>query len=405
MNSFRYYCPTEFIFGKGVENDVAQYVQKYSKNGVLLHYGGNSAKKSGLLDRIKNALKAAHIRFFELGGVLPNSFDDLVYKGIEMIKESDIDFILAVGGGSVIDSAKAIAVGACYDGDFWDFYERKLEPETCVPLGVVLTLSATGSESSKSSVITKREGMLKRSINTEVIRPKFAIMNPELTMSVPMDHTCYGIVDVLSHVIERYFTSTKDVAFIDRMCESVMIGVMDAAYKLLENPNDYNARAEIMWAGNIAHNDILGLGREQDWASHGIGHELTSLYKDAFHGKTLAIIFPAWMLYVADKSEDNLNRFVQFATRVFDVKLDAFDKRRTAYEGIRRFVKFLKDLHMPVNIDDLGATADDFETIANNMFRGGKSRGSMWVIQKEDVLEILNISLRENLDQKLNSHR
>lgn len=405
MYHFRYHCPTEFVFGKGVENEVAQLVKKYSKEAILLHYGGNSAKKSGLLDRIRHSLDKENIKYFELGGVQPNSYDDIVYKGIETVKANEIDFILAIGGGSVIDSAKAIAVGARYDGDFWDFYDQKLPVENCIAVGAVLTLSATGSESSKASVITKKNTMLKRSISSELIRPKFALMNPELTMTVPPDHTCYGIVDVLSHVIERYFTSTEDVAFIDRMCESVMIGVMDAAYQLLENPNNYTARAEIMWAGNIAHNDLLGLGRDQDWASHGIGHELTSFYPEAYHGKTLAIVFPAWMLYVVEKSEQNLNRFVQFATRVFDVKLDAFDKRRTAYEGIRRFVRFLKDLNMPIHVDELGAKEADFEILAQNMFKSAKSRGSMWKIEKEDVIEILKLSLKGNLETKLYLHR
>ena len=270
MDNFTFYSPTKFAFGKGTESQAGSLVKEFGGSKVLLHFGGGSVVKSGLLDRVKNSLTAAGVSFVELGGVQPNPRDDKVYEGIELCKKEGVDFILAVGGGSAIDSAKAIAMGVCHDGDFWDFYSGKAQAAKAVPVGTVLTIAAAGSEGSGDSVITKIDGMLKRGAGAECIRPKFSILNPELTQTLPAYQTACGITDIMAHVFERYFTNTKNVETTDRLCEAVLLSMINEAPKVIKNPNDYEARANIMWAGMVAHNNIVGVGRSQDWNSHGI---------------------------------------------------------------------------------------------------------------------------------------
>ena len=294
MNNFNFYSPTYFIFGKERENEAGKYVKRFGGTRVLIHFGSGSVQKSGLLDRVKASLLAENIYFTELGGVVPNPRSGLVYKGIEICKSDKIDFVLAVGGGSVIDSAKAIALGAIYDGDFWDYYTGKKQVEKALPVATILTISAAGSEGSTGSVITHENGMLKRAANGDALRPVFSILNPELTCSLPAYQTACGSTDMMAHVMERYFTNTKDVEITDRISEAILLTVIKETPNALANPNDYEARANLMWAGMVAHNDTCGVGRDSDWTTHMMEHELSGLY-DVAHGAGLAVMFPAWM--------------------------------------------------------------------------------------------------------------
>ena len=330
MNNFNFYSPTEFVFGKDRENECGTYVKKFGGSKVLIHYGGNSAKKSGLLDRVKKSLENSGIAYCELGGVQPNPRDGLVYKGIELCRKENIDFILAVGGGSVIDSSKAIAAGVPYDGDFWDFYSGK-RIEKALPVGTVLTIAAAGSEGSGDSVITKEDGMFKRGAGSDALRPKFSVMNPELTQTLPAYQTACGATDIMAHVFERYFTNTTEVEITDRLCEAVLMTMVKETPRVIADPNNYEARANIMWAGMVAHNNIVGVGREQDWNSHGIEHELSALY-DCAHGAGLAVIMPAWMEFVY---KHNIMRFCQMAVRVFGCNMDFENPENTAIAGIK----------------------------------------------------------------------
>ena len=359
MNNFTFYAPTYFAFGKGKEKDVAKYVKRFGGRKVLVHYGGGSVKRSGLYDSVVNALKADNIPFVELGGVKPNPRSGLVYEGIDLCRKEKVDFILALGGGSVIDSGKAIALGVKYDGDFWDFYEGK-EVTDALPVGTVLTIAAAGSEGSTSSVITKEEGMLKRGAGGEALRPVFSILNPEFTCSLPPYQTAAGATDIMVHVTERYFSNTKEVEITDRLCEAVLKTMIKEIPRVIADPNNYDARANIMWAGMVAHNDICGVGREQDWSSHDIEHELSAFY-DVAHGAGLAVITPAWMKYVVKKNRD---KFVQFANRVWGVDIDFEHPEVTAMEGIHRFQSFLKSIGMPTTFKELGAKEEDIKAMA-----------------------------------------
>ena len=291
MENFAYENQTRIVFGKGTEDKVGSLVKEYGSN-VLLHYGGGSIKRTGLYDRVVASLKKEGVNYFELGGVMPNPRLGLVKEGIELVKDNRIDFILAVGGGSTIDSAKAIAIGALYEGDVWDFFTRKERVNKTIPVGVVLTIPAAGSESSTSSVITNEDGWYKRSVGHVMMRPKFAIMNPELTFTLSQYQTACGLADMYAHVLERYFTNTLNVDFTDELCEATLRSIIKHGMVVKEKPTDYAARAEIMWEGNIAHNGLLGVGRVEDWASHGIEHEISAIY-DVAHGAGLAIVFPA----------------------------------------------------------------------------------------------------------------
>lgn len=362
MNNFTFYAPTLFAFGKDKDKEVAKYIKQFGGTKVLIHYGGGSIKRSGLYDTVVNALNEANIPFVELGGVQPNPRDGLVYEGIKLCRKENVDFILAVGGGSTIDSSKAIAAGVKYDGDFWDFYSGKLVEEA-LPIGTILTISAAGSEGSSGSVITKEEGMLKRSTSGDVIRPVFSILNPALTCSLSPYQTAAGATDIMIHVMERYFSNTKEVEITDRLCEGVLQTMLKEAPRVIADPNNYEARANIMWAGMIAHNNICGVGRDQDWSSHDIEHELSAFY-DVTHGAGLAVIAPAWMKYVMPKNQD---KFVQFASRVFGCSIDFEHPEVTAAQGIERFQNFLVSIGMPATLKELGAKEEDIPAMAHHM--------------------------------------
>jgi len=295
MNNFTFYSPTYFVFGKDQENEAGKYVRRFGGNKVLIHYGGGSVVRSGLLDRVKASLQKEGIGFVELGGVKPNPRSGLVYEGIDLCRKEKIDFILAVGGGSTIDSAKAIAAGVVYDGDFWDFYQGKAVTKA-LPIGTILTISAAGSEGSPDTVITHENGMFKRGASGEALRPAFSILNPALTQTLPPYQIACGITDIMAHLFERYFTTTEEVEVTDRMIEGLLLTMIKEAPRVIRDPNNYQAQANIMWAGMMAHNNSCGVGRTQDWASHNIEHELSALY-DCAHGAGLAVVFPAWMTY------------------------------------------------------------------------------------------------------------
>ena len=388
MDNFNFYSPTYFAFGKDRENEVGELINRFGGSKVLIHYGGGSVIKTGLLDRVKTSLTKNNIAFIELGGVKPNPRSGLVYEGIEICKREKVDFLLAVGGGSVIDSAKAIAAGVLYDGDFWDFYCGK-EVEKALPVGTILTIAAAGSEGSNGSVITHENEMLKRSAAGDALRPTFSILNPELTFTVPPYQTACGITDMMAHIMERYFTNTKGVELTDRICEGVLLAIINEAPKVLAKPDDYNARANIMWAGTIAHNDICGVGREQDWATHKMEHELSGLY-DVAHGAGLAVMFPAWMKYVM---QHDVMRFAQFAVRIWGCEMDFQHPENTAKKGIEKLEQFLVSIGMPIRFAQLGAKAEDIPTLVKNMQLGNRTVGSFVKLTEEDVRKIYELAL------------
>ena len=391
MNNFTFYSPTYFVFGKEEENNTGKYVKRFGGNKVLIHYGGGSVIRSGLLDRVKKSLELENIEFVELGGVKPNPRSGLVYEGIELCRKENIDFILAVGGGSTIDSAKAIAAGAVYEGDFWDFYMGK-SIDKALPVATVLTIAAAGSEGSPDSVITKEEGMFKRGASGEAIRPVFSILNPELTQTLPAYQTAAGITDIMAHLFERYFTNTKDVEVTDRMIEGLLMTMIHEAPKVMADPNDYQARANIMWAGMVAHNNVCGVGRDQDWASHSIEHELSAVY-DCAHGAGLAVVFPAWMEYTMNH---DVMRFAQVANRVWGCSMDFAHPEVTAKAGIQAFKTFLKSIGMPLTFEELGAKKEDIPYMAHVACYGNGRKGSFGGfvrLQEEDVIKIYELML------------
>lgn len=388
MKNFEFLSSTKIIFGKNTENKAGELSREYGKK-VLLHYGGGSIKKFGLYEKVVKSLKEAEVDFIELGGVQPNPRLSLVNEGIKLCRENDIDFILAVGGGSVIDSAKAISLGVPYQGDVWDFYIGQAQPESNLPVGVILTIPAAGSEASNSTVITKEEGNLKRGFNHDMNRPVFAIMNPELTYTLPKYQTAAGVVDMMAHIMERYFTHQSNVNLTDGLCESTLKTIMKNALIAMEEPENYDARAEIMWAGTLAHNGLLGTGRIEDWSSHAIEHELSGIY-DVAHGAGLAVVFPAWMQYVY---KENINRFVQFATNVFNVDYDYNNPERTALEGIWRLKEFFIRIEMPITLKELNIPADRLEEMAKKCKRPNDGKlGNFVPLTEEDILEILKIA-------------
>ncbi|MGL4392764.1 MAG: iron-containing alcohol dehydrogenase [Fusobacteriaceae bacterium] len=387
MLNFDFKNATEIIFGKNTEERVGELIKKYCGTKVLIHYGGESAKKSGLYAKVLKKLDNEKIDYCELGGVVPNPRLSLVETGIKLCRREAVNFILAVGGGSVIDSAKAIAAGAKYDHMVWDFFVKDACPESAIPIGVILTIPAAGSESSAGTVITNEENFYKRAFGSEHIRPAFAIMNPELTYSLPPYQTAAGVIDMMMHIFERYFTNEKHVDFTDRLCEGALKSIMHNGEKVLENPRDYNYRAEIMWAGTIAHNDILGTGRSGDWATHDIEHELSAIY-DITHGAGLAIISPAWMKYVY---KNNISRFVQFATRVFDVDNDISNPDKVILEGIARLEKFIKKMGMPVRLSEANISADRFDEMAEKAVLKGPV-GNFIKLFKDDIVKIYELA-------------
>lgn len=388
MNSFQFYSPTEFVFGRDKENETGFYVKKHGGSTVLLHYGGGSAVRSGLLDRVKASLEQEGIAFYELGGVKPNPRDTLVYEGIRLCREKHVDFIVAVGGGSSIDSSKAIAMGVPYDGDFWDFYCGKNTPKTALPVAAVLTIAAAGSEGSPDSVITKEEGGLKRGAGTDLIRPRFSILNPALTCTLPAYQTACGATDIMAHVFERYFTNTTEVEITDRLCEAILLTMVKETPRVIADPQNYDARANIMWAGMVAHNNIVGVGREQDWNSHRIEHELSALY-DCAHGAGLAVIMPAWMEYVY---HHNVLRFAQMAVRVWGCQMNFENPEETAKEGIRCFRRFLHRIGMPLTFAELGAKTEDIPVLVKTLGIGDGKTGGFMPLTKDDIARIYQIA-------------
>lgn len=362
MNDFTYYTPTKYVFGRGVESKAGELSSSIGLKKVLLVYGGGSVVRSGLLDRVKESLTASNVDFLEFGGIQPNPTDDRVYEGIEICRRENVDGMLAVGGGSVIDTAKAIALGVPYEGDFWDFYAGKLKAETALPVGVVLTIPAAGSEGSGNSVITKLDGLHKISLRTEsALRPKFALMNPELTFTLPPYQTASGIADMMVHILERYFTNTPDVEITDRVAEGVLKAIIEEAPKVMANPTDYQSRANIMWSGTLAHNGICGTGRAEDWVSHAMEHEISAVY-GVTHGAGLAVVVPAWMTFMA---RNHPFKIAQFGRRVFDVK--AADDKLAATEGIEALKAFWGSLGLPVTFAGLGIEAPDIDLLVSKL--------------------------------------
>lgn len=393
MENFNFYAPTKVVFGKGAEEQVGALVKEQNCKKVLVHFGGQSAKKSGLLDRVYASLDAAGIDYVSLGGVVPNPRLSKVREGIELCKKEGIDFLLAVGGGSVIDSCKAIGYGLANDCDVWDLYLRKIEPTGCYPVGVVLTIAAAGSEMSNSSVITNEEGWLKRSCNTDYGRCKFAIMNPELTYTLPQYQTQSGCTDILMHTMERYFTNVETMELTDVIAESLMRNVIRNAKILMKDPQNYEARAQVMWASSLAHNDLTGCGSVGDFASHNIEHELGGLF-DVTHGAGLAAIWGSWARYVY---KHNAKRFAQFAVNVLGVYNHFDDPERTALEGIEAMEEFYRSIEMPISMTELlngkQVTDAEIEEMADKCTKGGtQTLGNFVKLTKQDIIEIYKMA-------------
>lgn len=389
MENFVFYSPTRFIFGRKEELNTGVYIKQTGKERILVHYGSGSAERSGVLNRIRESLDKQGIYFIELGGVQPNPRSPLVYRGIELCREKQIDFILAVGGGSAIDSAKAIAMGVPYNGDFADFFTGKAKLTEALPLGVIPTIAAAGSEGSDRCVITLEKGMLKRGAGGEAIRPKFAIMNPELTTTLPPYQTASGAVDIMAHVMERYFSNTEETEITDRLCEAILLTVVTQLPKAIQNPEDYGARANLMWAGMIAHNNSCGIGRIQDWASHHLEHELSALY-DCAHGAGLSVIFPAWMEYVV--KHHNPDRLAQFAVRVFGCQMNFSNPEETAFAGIRALRNFWKEAGMPLSFSDLGANENDIPVLLDKLGIDNHTEGNFVKLDRNACEEIYRLA-------------
>ena len=391
MNNFDWYAPTHIVFGRGTESEVSSLLKSSKCNRVLLHYGSGSVIRTGLLGKIKSSLENACIDYIELGGVVANPRLSLVYEGIELAKSKGVDFILAVGGGSVIDSAKAIAYGAAADFDVWDLYDRKRTPESALPVGVVLTIAAAGSEMSNSSVITNEDGGIKRGYSNNMVRPKFAILNPELTMTLPDFQTAFGCTDIMMHTMERYFTSAGNMELTDGIAEALLRTVIKNALILVEDPKNYEARAEVMWAGSLSHNGLTGCGNGgDDFATHRIEHEISGMF-DVAHGAGLAAIWGSWARYVLD---DCLPRFKQFATNVWNVE-DSGDCREVALEGIARTEDFFKSIGMPISLNDFGFELTDevIDELAEKCEKavGGKV-GAAKVLYRDDFKKIYRMA-------------
>jgi len=387
MQNFEYCNKTKIIFGKDTENQVGSETAKYAKR-VLLHHSGKSTVKSGLIDKVKASLKSAGIEWVELTGVLPNPRLSLVKEGVNIVKKEKLEFILAVGGGSAIDSAKAIAVGAVNDGDLWDFFERKRTTDKALPIGTIVTIPAAGSESSISSVITNEEGPWKRGINFQCIRPAFSIMNPELTYTLPPYQTACGITDMMAHIMERYFTKVQHVELTDELCEGALRTIIRNARRIFSGgEKDYDARAEIMWAGTLAHNGILDTGRQGDWASHALDHELSALFELA-HGAGLAIIFPAWLKY---NIKEDTPRLARFAAKVWGVDGAFYSYEQAALEGVFRMENFFKSIGMPIRFADANIDASKIPEMAKRAVHFG-AIGNYRKLEEKDAEAIYKLA-------------
>ena len=392
MRDFVYHAPTEVVFGKESEEKVAGLVKKYGGHKVLVHFGGRSAKKSGLLDKICGLLRDGGVDFVCLGGVVPNPRLSLVHEGIDLCRKKGVDFILAIGGGSVIDSAKAIACGVPYDGEVWDFYLGKAEPACYLPVACVLTIPAAGSEMSEASVITNEDGDVKIGYSNQMSRPRFAIMNPVRTFTLPPYQTAAGVTDMIMHTMERYFSPEDDMDLTDAVAEAVMRSMMENVFKVLADPEDYRARAQIMWGGSIAHNDLTGCGLTGDWATHQLEHELSGLF-DVTHGAGLAAIWPSWARYVY---KENVSRFVRFAVNVLGVPQDFTDPEGTALKGIEAMERFYHAIGMPINIHELigrDITDDEIKEMVRKCSWDGKNtQGSFKVLGTDDMEAIYRMA-------------
>lgn len=392
MKDFNYYSPTQVVFGRQSEEKVAELVKKYGGTKVLVHYGGGSAKKSGLLDKMLRLLDEKGISHIELGGVVPNPLLSMVYKGIDLCRKEGVDFILAVGGGSVIDSSKAIAYGACYDGDVWDFWNGKSTPQAALPIGAVLTIPAAGSEMSDSCVITKDEGLLKRGVNSDLCRCRFAIMNPERTFTLPPYQTAAGATDIMMHTMERYFSRHQDMTLTDAIAEALLRTVMDCTLDVMHDPEDYRARAQIMWAGSLSHNNLTECGLEKDFATHRLEHELSALF-GVTHGAGLAAIWPSWARYMLPR---HTSRFVRFAVNVMGVENDFTSPEQTAEKGIQAFETFMHRIGMPITMKEImgrEVTDEEIEIMADKCSRAGSiTIGSLEKLSKKEMIEIYRLA-------------
>lgn len=390
MDNFTFYAPTYFDFGKGAEHHAADLVRRFGGSKVLLHYGGGSIKKSGLYDRVVECLEQAGIPHVTLGGVKPNPRSGLVYEGIELCRREKVDFILAAGGGSTIDSAKAIAAGTLYSGDFMDFYRGKKTIQQALPIGTILTIAAAGSEGSPNTVITDETTQIKKGARSDLLRPRFSILNPELTCTLSSYQTAAGATDIMIHVCERYFSNTEEVEITDRLCEAVLKTMIHETPRVMSEPGNYEARANIMWAGMLAHNNICGVGRVQDWASHHIEHELSALY-DVTHGAGLAVITPLWMRYVW---KTNPHKLVMFAERVWDIPPDVEHPEETALRGIERFEAFLRQIGMPSSFEEIGARKEDIGRMTDQLLAGRETEGNYVKLKREDVIQIYESAVK-----------
>lgn len=391
MLNFDYRNPVRVVFGKDTIGQVGALIKEYQGTTVLLHYGGGSVKSTYIYDTVKKSLADAGMKVFELGGVKPNPRLALVQEGIKLCRDNKVDFILAVGGGSVIDSAKAIGVGVPYDGDVWDFYMDKAVPTKTLPVATILTLAAAGSETSWSSVITNDNGSLKRFLDIAVIYPVFSILDPETQYSVPPYQAGCGMADMFAHAFERYFTRVQNVDLTDRLCEAIMKTVINNAPKVMANPKDYDARAEIMWSGSLAHNNLAGTGRAGDFACHMIEHEL-SAFNDVAHGAGLAILMPNWMKYVY---KHDPQRFVQFAVRVFNIENDFHHPEVTIFRGIDALRAFFNSLGMPATLSDIGIEEKNFQAIAEKVKKFDPEKGTVgnfYGLTNKDILEVLKLA-------------
>lgn len=392
IKDFNFFAPTRIVFGKNAEMQIGDLVAQQNGHKVLVHYGGGSAERSGLLDVVREQLKSHGIPFVELGGVVPNPLLSKVQEGISLCRREQVDFILAVGGGSVIDSAKAIGYGSLYDGDVWDFWAGKAVPEACLPIGVVLTIPAAGSEMSSSCVITKDDGLLKRGINSDLCRCRFAVMNPERTYTLPPYQTAAGATDIMMHTMERYFSKYEDMTLTNAVAEALLRTVKDAAVVVMEHPENYRNRAQIMWAGSLAHNDLTECGTEKDFATHRLEHELSALF-GVTHGAGLAALWPSWARYVKDK---HLSRFVQFAVNVMGVENDFAHPDETAEKGICAIEDFYRKIGMPTNIHELlgrEITDDEIEVLVDKCSRGNTiTIGAFEVLGADEMRAIYRLA-------------
>ena len=392
MKDFNYYAPTEVVFGENSEEQVAALVKKYGGTKVLVHYGGKSAERSGLLDKICGLLTEGGIAFKKLGGVVPNPRLSLVHEGIKLCREEGIDFILAVGGGSVIDSSKAIAYGVPYEGEVWDFYLGKDKATEMLPVACVLTIPAAGSEMSEASVITNEDGDVKLGYSNNLSRPKFAIMNPKRTFTLPPYQTAAGVTDMMMHTMERYFTKDDDMDLTTDIAEAMLRSMKDAIFAVLKNPEDYRYRAQIMWGGSLMHNGLTGCGVSDDWATHQLEHELSGMF-DVTHGAGLAAIWPSWARYVM---HENLSRFVRFAVNVMDIPNDFTDPEGTALKGIEAMERFYHAIGMPINIKELigkDITDEEIKEMTRKCSRNYQHTcGQLKVLKAEDMENIYKMA-------------